>query len=211
MTDLRPAGRPTKLTPETAFLICEAIRNGTPLEVAARANGVGDSTFHSWRSPCPGPGTEAHADRGPGCHEPVLQLKREWTGAGPSRTSRLTPLDPPEYLDFRDMVERSVAACEALMVGAVARAAPKDWRAAFAILRARFPDRWNVANKTELTGDLDMHVSLSARERVRGKLGELAQRGAIVALPPREPEVPEEPDVDEKKAERPRRDRPIVA
>lgn len=43
-------GRPTKLTPKVQAAICEAIREGTGREEAARLAGVSTTTFHRWMS-----------------------------------------------------------------------------------------------------------------------------------------------------------------
>ncbi|EYB68918.1 hypothetical protein DEIPH_ctg013orf0021 [Deinococcus phoenicis] len=45
----RRPGRPTELTPEVSFMICEMVRLGCTYEVAAVAAGVAGSTFRSWK------------------------------------------------------------------------------------------------------------------------------------------------------------------
>jgi len=42
-------GRPSKLTPELAKMICDGIKLGLPLHVAAARAGVGRSTFFKWK------------------------------------------------------------------------------------------------------------------------------------------------------------------
>ncbi len=42
------AGRPTKLTPELAKTIVEAIRGGNYAQVAAATAGIGEETFYTW-------------------------------------------------------------------------------------------------------------------------------------------------------------------
>lgn len=42
------AGRPLKLTPLITAKVCEAIRAGVHLDVAARYAGIGEATFHRW-------------------------------------------------------------------------------------------------------------------------------------------------------------------
>ena len=126
-------GRPTKLTPELAFLICEAIRNGTPKDVAARANGVTPASLYEWQKPCPGASAKKHV-HGPGC-EPLRVMRRESNGTGAARVTRIVPVEPEEFAEFSEQMARARAMCEALMVGDVARAAAGDWRAAFAILK----------------------------------------------------------------------------
>jgi hypothetical protein len=46
----RRRGRPTKLTPETQKLICDAVAAGVPVQVAARLAGVSQSTYYAWVS-----------------------------------------------------------------------------------------------------------------------------------------------------------------
>lgn len=42
------AGQPTKCTPETQERICQLIRAGTTVEVAAEASGIAASTYYGW-------------------------------------------------------------------------------------------------------------------------------------------------------------------
>jgi transposase-like protein len=44
----KPAGRPSKLTPELQRRVVEGIELGMPLEHAAMAVGIGESTLHRW-------------------------------------------------------------------------------------------------------------------------------------------------------------------
>jgi hypothetical protein len=44
----RTSGRSSKLTPEIEKTICKALELSVPEKYAARANGVGESTFHDW-------------------------------------------------------------------------------------------------------------------------------------------------------------------
>jgi len=46
----RRRGRPTKLTPETQKLICDAVAAGVPVQVAARLAGISQSTYYAWVS-----------------------------------------------------------------------------------------------------------------------------------------------------------------
>ena len=48
--DPRPAGRPTRITDELTFRICELIRASNFVETAARKAGVGHSTLASWKA-----------------------------------------------------------------------------------------------------------------------------------------------------------------
>jgi hypothetical protein len=43
-------GRPSKLTAEAQTRICEAVRAGNYLDVAAEYGGIGQATFHRWMS-----------------------------------------------------------------------------------------------------------------------------------------------------------------
>lgn len=56
------------------------------------------------------------------------------------------------YRDFRESVERARNRGEVNLAATIANAGRKDWRAAHAILRARHPERWNVATRHELSG-----------------------------------------------------------
>ena len=43
-------GRPTKLTPELQARICEAIRAGNYVHIAANFGGIDETTYHRWRA-----------------------------------------------------------------------------------------------------------------------------------------------------------------
>ena len=43
-------GRPSKLTAEVQTRVCEAVRAGNYLDVAAEYGGIGEATFHRWMS-----------------------------------------------------------------------------------------------------------------------------------------------------------------
>jgi hypothetical protein len=48
MAQRKRPGRPSKLTPEITYRIAELIRAGNYREVAARAAGIGTTTFYRW-------------------------------------------------------------------------------------------------------------------------------------------------------------------
>jgi hypothetical protein len=180
-------GRELQLTDQTQATIVQAIASAAPLETCARYAGIDRTTFWRWMElgkpdePCVPADNREHltpcptADHGPGA---CPQLAR--------------------YRDFRDAVERAQDALRISLAGQIVRAAPRDWKAALEVLRRPHVQgrEWNVAQRTELGGTLEIEVSLSARERVRGKLDELHARGTIVALPA--PTEKTEEDTDER-------------
>lgn len=46
----RKPGRPSKLTEATALAVCDAVRYGLTLDIAAQAAGVNVATLHGWRT-----------------------------------------------------------------------------------------------------------------------------------------------------------------
>jgi hypothetical protein len=69
-------------------------------------------------------------------------------------------------------VEMALAESEVYAVGKVQDGMDEDWRAAMSFLERRFQDRWNKANKTEVTGKDggDIHIkSVVDRRREEAK------------------------------------------
>lgn len=139
------AGRPSKLTPETATRIVDAIRAGCYAQVAAQAAGVGKTTYFDWRAR----GREARG------MEPVPRSERP-------------------YVDFVNQLEKAEADAELRLVVHVVAAAPKDWRAAIEVLRRRFPERWN-AELDDQVRQLEQERELliaSVLDAIEGALGD---------------------------------------
>jgi hypothetical protein len=76
-------------------------------------------------------------------------------------------------------VQRARASGETTLAAHIAIAATKDWHAALAILQRRWPERWNVVQRTELSGPGGGPIEVApARERLDAKLAKLAARGS---------------------------------
>jgi transposase len=75
------------------------------------------------------------------------------------------------YADFDQAIEQALQICEARAARAVARAFPKDWQSALAMLERRFPDRWGRRQR----------VDVYEHERVRQEAERIAARYGITA------------------------------
>jgi hypothetical protein len=65
------------------------------------------------------------------------------------------------YKDFVDAFEKAEVECEAFLVRLVMDAAPGDYRAALAMLKARFPTRWSDhAAKLEVFGPTGSEIRI---------------------------------------------------
>lgn len=95
-------GRPTKLSAKRSAAICESVRRGAPLEAAAKAAGIAESTLYHWR------------ERG----EAVLT-------AVANGHKRVQDLDAQERLaaSFSEDLEKARGECEDQLVRIVSHAA----------------------------------------------------------------------------------------
>lgn len=136
-----PAGRPTLLTPELAHKIYDLLRHGVPLTVAPVASGVSYDSFARWREPCLKTDEPDHQHDGRCNHvvERMAWKDSELKGTG-------------EFVEFASMVTQAVAEHESHMALLFSRGADRDWKAAEALLRRRYPDRWNTPERVEHSG-----------------------------------------------------------
>ncbi|MDQ6891526.1 MAG: hypothetical protein M3167_02470 [Acidobacteriota bacterium] len=121
-------GRPSKLNPEVRERLVNAIRLGCPHEAAARAAGIGVSTFRSWM---------VRGERDRRAIYPHLYPDEP----APKASVALVPTRS-EYLDLLEAVEQAEAFAEVRLVALWSAAAAKDWRAAAALLGARYPAKY---------------------------------------------------------------------
>lgn len=103
------------LTSETADKICEAIRAGVPYKYAAGANGITYETFNNWRR------------RG----RDALAISEEH--------ELDVPVEDQPYVQFLQDVQVARDSGIAALVVIVRQHAPKDFRAALALLSIRDP------------------------------------------------------------------------
>jgi len=121
-------GRPTKFTPETRDLIINGIGAGAHIGVVIQAAGIGRHTYYDWMAA----GREAS-----------VKVEEGFEISDKER----------EFMDFAIAVVQAEASAELRLVGHLSKAASKDWRAALAMLKLRYPTRWREIATTEIISD----------------------------------------------------------
>ncbi len=143
----RPVGRPTKLTPEIAFRICQFIRLGNFREVAARACGIVPSTFHLWM--------RRKGDHY--MHEDRELVERDGHPVGVMIDDRsqdeiksgepLRLRSTGDLSEFSDLIEHAEADLQSYLVGTMRTHSAQDWRSARELLAMRFPRQYPKEQK----------------------------------------------------------------
>lgn len=163
----RLTGRHTKLTPDTANTIIDAVAAGNYLDTAARAAGVHPATVYRWLENADKPGTryQPHRefrdalDRARGTAEQTIVGSVVEAVKGGTVTKRVTRM----LRDGTEEVEETITA--------------PDGRVGLEFLSRAFPDRWARRAALEVTGAAGGPIQISA-ERLSG----LADRvGAALA------------------------------
>jgi len=132
--------RPSALTDDVHRGILAAIRAGNDNVVAARAQGIDESTFYRWLergaddAPCTKRFTPSAAH---------IEGKVDWKACPTEHTLGECPGNEL-YRDFRHSVERAQGEFEVLMSASIAKAAPTNPRMALALLDRRVPERWKL-------------------------------------------------------------------
>jgi hypothetical protein len=185
-------GRQLELNDTVQGLVLEAIKAAVPFETAAGYAGIDRATFWRWMDlgkpdhACVLP-DDKQKPRGP-CVE---------AAAGRPHPAGTCP-DLARYRDFRDAVEREEHRLHMKLAGALVLQAPKDARAALAVLKAKWPEHWNVPERREISGPDGGAIEIApARERLAGKITELAQRALTGGAPKRRPAHDDGLDHDE--------------
>lgn len=183
-----PGGRTSLLTREVQDNVARALSAGADFYVAAEAYGVDGQTAHRWYE---------FGSREQRCHVGSKEAGRcADAEAGRPHVAGACP-ELARYREFRDVVDRARASSEVTFVALVATAARTDWRAALAILRAKWPERWNPVQRTEISGPGGGPVELApARERLERQLAAIGTGTTsredteppppIMPLPPRD-------------------------
>ena len=126
-------GRPSKLTTETANRICELIRVGNTIDVAAGAAGVSDTSFYRWMG------------LGAAGREPFRAFRASVEMAQAHAEVRLveaiTRAAHGEIVPVRR--RNGEPALDAGGQPMFVRRKPQ-WRAAMRLLERRYPDRWGL-------------------------------------------------------------------
>jgi hypothetical protein len=148
-------GKHSLLNPERQKRIVDALVTGVTYEVAAAYAGIAESTLHDWRArgrryrdflDNGGEGTDQLADKlwrkadalwnnhdRQGAYAVLAKLD-----AHTDRSSEL------KYLQLFDACEDATARVEMQLSGIVRKAAADgDWKAAIAMLKSRWPERWS--------------------------------------------------------------------
>jgi len=159
----RKRGQPSLLTPVTAKMICDLVRSGNYLTVAAQAAGVDRATLTGWLKE----GGQIRRRLGANAATATLSDHRR------------------ALVDFSTEVEKALAQAEARDVMNIGKAAqgsdkrPGDWRASAFLLERRNKERWSQRTETEVTGALATvdagRATQSAREWVMAKLKRLQE------------------------------------
>jgi hypothetical protein len=184
--------RPTDLTPELSDQIARFVRAGNWPVTAAGAAGVPERTFFRWMA------------RGKAADE--LDEKGD-----------TVPDSELLFWQFRQQIKRAESESEVIAVGHLMKEVPHAPTAVIAWLERRFRKRWSRMERQEVeiggAGGRPLEVMLTAQERVRAKLDELAARGDIVGVPKTGADEPERVDKasegnDAAPAERPSQPQP---
>lgn len=170
-------GRESQLTPEVTTSILDALSAGVTYEIAAGRAGIDDKTFHRWM------------ELGKADHDCVPLDDPQHR---PGRCDAKPPHEPGTcpnlavYRDFREAVTRRLKDVEVKLAAEMTTQARRDWRAAWAILRARFPERWTPLTRAEISGPGGGPIEVApARDRLRARVEQLAKSGRLHALPAR--------------------------
>jgi len=158
MSERRGVGRPTKLTPQTAERILEAMRVGNYFHVCCEYAGVSRTTGWSW-----------------------MQRGRDAIAMAEEHDIDVPESERP-YVEFLNDVTAARAHAEVRLVTAVASAAlqDKEWRAAIEILKRGFRENWREDTVVQHTGSVDVRAdeSLAHLEEVARIMLESTPNGA---------------------------------
>lgn len=175
-------GRKSKLTEERQEEIVEMIEAGNYSNVAARAAGIGETTFWRWLKE----GEEA----APKCEkfESDLEDWEEANAAYMAADGGLLPFEgeiPTEnewkYWNFREAVKDAEAKAEISLGGVITKAAANgDWKAAEVILSRKYSKRWGRQDTIKHEGTIEHAHTLGASEEeieaARKRLAEARQQ-----------------------------------
>jgi hypothetical protein len=194
--------RHSRLTPRTQAQIVEALRTGLTEEAAARAIGIGISTYYRWKrrgelaeKHWPNLTTEQRRVELP-YREFREAVMRAWDEAhllfvGSIRTAAL-PHDVTETTS--DVVERRNDKGELVIVEQRTTSKTRrehDWRAAQAIMRARGEKGWNDKAQIEISGEGGGPVSFKLEPEEIDLLSEAMSRVQGASSPPPDEEPAE--------------------
>lgn len=188
---LAPLRAPIVASPEARAVICDHIRKGCYIEVAARMGGLARQEFY-----------RVIGDGG--------RIRRAWAQGRPMDLDSMTLREMASVL-MSDEVEVARAEAEAVLVGIIYDAARKDWRAAETILRLRHPSRWGQTNVLRVDGpdeggaeeegdpvdavmaDVATKIRLARERAAAGQLGARASEDALDRDVTPSPDAPEHP------------------
>ena len=138
--------RPTKLTPETVTVLCDALEKGMYLETASRMAGVAPSTLHGW-------------------------LRRGKI----AEQSENPEADELPFLELLDAVKKAQATAEMRAVEVISAAANAGtWQAAAWFLERSNPGAWSRTGRTANASHHDpdrIETHTSAMDSLMQKLG----------------------------------------
>lgn len=117
-----PVGRPSKLDEQSIERMVNVLKVGGYVDNAAAVGGVSRATFFAWMER--GHPDGVRAEDAPGDAPRVLRAEDE------------------PYRDFRRRITQAQADGEARNIAFIARAAPRDWKAAAWILERTHPERY---------------------------------------------------------------------
>lgn len=162
--------RPSKLTPEVAQRLENALRNGSYIGPACDHAGIVTASYYNW------------LDRGRVELKRIDQAERALDGlpkrapkanrAAARRACGPLPSEQP-YLSFLERATRASADAELHAVGVLRSAMTEDWRAALAYLERRYPARWRRVTDTTAPRD-DDDAGSGSETAQGGPTGEIA-------------------------------------
>ena len=123
-------GRPTKLTPHVQEEFVKALLAGCYIETAAAFVGIHKDSYHEW------------------LHRGATEKARVNGG----ENGKKVRLREKPYVDFSDAISHALAESEVRDVALLTKAGLNDWRAIVAKLERRYPERWGLKGRLEVTG-----------------------------------------------------------
>lgn len=139
----RKPGRPSKFTPERVEKLLQALALGAYQETAATYASISVGTLHDWKQL-----GEAEIEAGANGDRPILNA--EELKADPSADPVLGPVTT--FAQFFQALKDAESAAEVRNLGIIQEAAQHTWQAAAWWLERKFPGRFALRGRVEVSG-----------------------------------------------------------
>lgn len=152
---LHRPGRHTKLTADLAAKVVAFVRAGSFANVAARASGIGESTYYRWLERGESCETDhAALVEAPLAHVRTLGKERglKCSRWGRDRLIEALLFDEYPFWEFRESVKEAEAEAEISRLVKIESAADEHWQAAAWWLERKYSDRYGRTLRTEVSG-----------------------------------------------------------